>query len=168
VMLLQQVQSNGGTDWWVTFGAALGGALAGGIASAIGSVWVNRTELTRTRRINLYEGGLEVYRARAFAAALRNQFGQPIDPTELSLELDPVMRAATVAGRRDRRQVETLRQTVKSIVPLESTSDRRLDPTDPQYDAAYCNSIVEKQSPMTAKLAEQVGHYDAWLAKKVR
>lgn len=85
------------SEGWIAFGSALAGAIAGGGAALVGSIIVNRRELTRRARIRMFDEILP---------ELVNRDNGDLGDAEP--EFKALERAAAISSRGDRRAVSNL------------------------------------------------------------
>lgn len=112
------------------FSAAFGAGV-GGIATLAGSVVVNRRELVRGERVHLYQELVPPLRDATSVGRWTNlPFAGSGDISYASVSdlLDPMLRAATIAGRRDRDFVQAFADLVTEREAL--LDSRRAEPRD--------------------------------------
>jgi hypothetical protein len=85
------------SEGWIAFGSALAGAIAGGGAALVGSIIVNRRELTRRARIRMFDEILPELVDRDNG-----------DLGDAEPEFKALERAAAMSSRGDRRAVSNL------------------------------------------------------------
>lgn len=89
-------------DVLIPLGAALLGAAFGGGASADGSRWVHRGEITRQQRIRMYDELLPpvLLQTETNRQLLSGERPWTVKPVP-AIELNALLRAAKIAGKRD-------------------------------------------------------------------
>jgi hypothetical protein len=102
-------QSSSGVDVWSDVVVPLGAALVGALAALGGSVLVNRWELSRKARLDIWETILPELTGQWTKYEMNIKLGEPLPPAPPMQEpLAALRRKAVVVSRRDKRASDAL------------------------------------------------------------
>lgn len=135
------------TDPGIIIPAAAGlvGAIIGGVLSIIGSVLVSRYEHKRQQRGRIYDGYLPALLSGPSASA----------------DVEGMLRAATVAGREDRRRAVRIR-------PLYEETQQTQEALRKEWGSVPSDREIAEADAARQRLRVELESYADWLEKKLR